>query len=169
MFFRDGYLPLILFYILILPIIGYFVKIEKVYFNHRFSIKDMVYIWFSQVVVILLLINLFLKNLWGRARPGDILDFGGDYIFSPWYEITSACSSNCSFVSGDAAVGFSIIIMYFLTKKIAYVYVSVVSGFLLGFIRIAEGGHFFSDILFAGIFVILINFILFKVYSKYYA
>ena len=165
---RDGFLPFLLVYILILPIFSQFFSIKKIFFDHSFSINDVLYVWISQVLTLLVLVNLVLKNLWGRARPGDTLNFGGEDYFSPWYEITNVCNNNCSFVSGDASVGFSIIIMYFLTKKVFYVYASVFSGFLLGFVRITEGAHFFSDILFAGLFIIFINFILYKIYSRYY-
>ena len=119
--------------------------------------------------MILIFVNLILKNLWGRARPNDVLQLGGRETFSPWYEITNACGSNCSFVSGDASVGFSIIILYLITKKIIFLYSSIVVGFVLGLIRIMAGGHFLSDIFFAGFFIVILNIILFELYKKYYA
>ena len=167
--FRDVLLPLILIYILILPIVGRFTKIDKIFFNYRFSIKEIVLLWSSQIIGVLIFVNLILKNLWGRARPKDILELGGKENFSPWYEITNVCESNCSFVSGDASVGFSIIILYLITKKIIFLYASVVAGFVFGLIRIMAGGHFLSDILFAGFFIVILNIILFELYKKYYA
>ncbi len=167
--FRDILLPLILIYILIIPIIGRFAKIDKIFFNYKFSIKEIFLLWGSQIVGVLILVNLILKNLWGRARPNDVLQLGGNETFSPWYEITDACGSNCSFVSGDASVGFSIIILYLITKKIIFLYASVVAGFVFGLIRIMAGGHFLSDIFFAGIFIVILNIILFELYKKYYA
>ena len=106
--------------------------------------------------------------MWGRARPGDILELGGKEVFTPWFEFSNACNSNCSFVSGDASVGFSIIILYFITKNSYFAYLSIGCGFLLGFIRIIAGGHFLSDILFAGLFVVLLNLIIFRFFQKYY-
>ena len=167
--FRDILLPLILIYILIIPIIGRFAKIDKIFFNYKFSIKEIFLLWGSQIVGVLILVNLILKNLWGRARPNDVLQLGGKETFSPWYEITDACGSNCSFVSGDASVGFSIIILYLITKKIIFLYASVVAGFVFGLIRIMAGGHFLSDIFFAGIFIVILNIILIALYKKYYA
>ena len=166
--FRDILLPLILIYILILPIVGRFTKINKIFFNYRFSIKEIILLWCSQILGVLIFVNLILKNLWGRARPNDILQLGGKETFSPWYEITNACGSNCSFVSGDASVGFSIIILYLITKKIIFLYASVVAGLVLGLIRIMAGGHFLSDIFFAGFFIVILNIILFELYKKYY-
>ena len=90
-------------------------------------------------------------------------------IFSPWFEITNGCETNCSFVSGDASVGFSIIILYLITKNIIFLYASFVAGLVFGLIRIMAGGHFLSDIFFAGFFIVILNIILFELYKKYYA
>ena len=98
--------------------------------------------------------ELYSKNFWGRARPNDVVGLGGKESFSPWFEITNACETNCSFVSGDASVGFSIIILYLITKKIIFLYASVVAGLALGLIRIMAGGHFLSDI-FLPVFLLL--------------
>ena len=167
--FRDILLPLILIYILILPIVGRFFKIDKIFFNYKFSIKEIVLLWISQIISVLIFVNLILKNFWGRARPNDVVELGGKESFSPWFEITNACETNCSFVSGDASVGFSIIILYLITKKIIFLYGSFVAGLVLGLIRIMAGGHFLSDIFFAGFFVVILNIILLELYKKYYA
>ena len=167
--FRDILLPLILIYILILPIAGHFFKIDKIFFNYKFTIKEIVLLWISQIISVLMFVNLTLKNFWGRARPNDVVELGGKESFSPWFEITNACETNCSFVSGDASVGFSIIILYLITKKIIFLYGSFAAGLVLGLIRIMAGGHFLSDIFFAGFFVVILNIILFELYKKYYA
>jgi len=167
--FRDILLPLIVIYILILPIVGRFTKIEKIFFNYRFSLREIFLLWISQIICVLIFVNLVLKNFWGRARPNDVMELGGKEAFSPWFEISNACETNCSFVSGDASVGFSIIILYLITKKIVFLYTSVVIGFVFGLIRIMAGGHFLSDIFFAGIFIVILNIILFDLYKKNYA
>ena len=166
--FRDILLPLILIYILILPIVGRFFKIDKIFFNYKFSIKEIVLLWISQIISVLIFVNLILKNFWGRARPNDVVELGGKESFSPWFEIRDACETNCSFVSGDASVGFSIIILYLITKNIIFLYASFVAGFVFGLIRIMAGGHFLSDIFFAGFFIVILNIILFELYKKYY-
>ena len=166
--FRDILLPLILIYMSILPILGRFFKIDKIFFNYKFSFREIFLLWISQIFSVLIFVNLILKNFWGRARPNDVKEFGGKETFSPWFEITNACETNCSFVSGDASVGFSIIILYLITKKIIFLYVSVVAGLILGLIRIMAGGHFLSDIFFAGFFIVILNIILFELYKKYY-
>lgn len=165
--FRDYLLPVILFYVLILPIIGKVFNINIIYLNYRFSFKEIFLIWSSQIITTLIVVNLFLKKFWGRVRPEDILQLGGIDVFTPWYKISSACSTNCSFVSGDASVGFSVVILYFITKKIAFLYAALFLGFIIGLVRIMAGAHFISDIFFAGLFVVIINLIIFILYKKY--
>ncbi|MDC3021834.1 phosphatase PAP2 family protein [Pelagibacteraceae bacterium] len=167
-FFREVLLPFILLYILVLPVVGRFTKIDNIFFNYKFNVKEIFLLWGSQVIIVLIFVNFVLKNFWGRARPNDVLELGGKEIFSPWYEMSNTCLTNCSFVSGDASVGFSIIILYLITKKIIFLYASIISGFLLGLIRIVAGGHFLSDIFFAGFFIVILNIILFELYKKYY-
>ena len=75
---------------------------------------------------------------------------------------------NCSFVSGDAAVGFSLIALYFVTKNKMFFYLSVTAGCSMGLIRILAGAHFLSDIIFSGLVLLIINFIFFKIYKKFY-
>ena len=168
-FFRDILLPIILVYILVLPIISILIPIKKLYFSYKFSIKKIFFIWITLIINLIFIINLFFKNVWGRSRPGDILELGGKDVFSPWYQISHACTSNCSFVSGDAAVGFSLIVLYFLSNNLKYAYLSIIFGLLLGMVRIAEGGHFLSDIVFSAIIVFFFSFIIKKYFfNKFY-
>jgi len=160
--FRDILLPIILIYTLVLPIISKLIPINKLYFGYNFSTKEILFVWTTLFINLILIINLFFKNFWGRARPGDVLELGGKDDFSSWYQISDACTSNCSFVSGDAAVGFSLIALYLVSNNLKYVYLSIIFGFILGLIRIAEGGHFLSDVIFSAIIVFLFSFIIKK-------
>ena len=67
-------------------------------------------------------------------------------------------------------MGFLLILFYFITKKNAYIYLGLILGSVLGFIRIVAGGHFFSDIVLSQIVVtitVLASFILYKkLYDK---
>ena len=168
--FRRFLLPFLVMYIFILPIVGIIFPIHKVFFDFRFSFKDIVFIWASGIITLVLVVNVLLKNAWGRVRPNDILQFGGEDIFTPWYKLGDSCVSNCSFVSGDASVGFMLIIFYFITKKIIFFYLAISFGLALGFIRIIAGGHFFSDIIFSQIVVtttVTASYILYKkLYDK---
>ena len=165
--FREILIPIIIFYLSILPAFTNYPIIKTLYLGYKFSWKEIVFLWLSQIFTLILFINLILKNFWGRARPNDILEFGGDKVFTPWFQFTNACQANCSFVSGDSSVGFSIVILYLITKKIEFLYASLVFGFAIGFIRIIAGGHFFSDVLFSGAIIIILNLIIFQIYKKY--
>ena len=83
----------------------------------------------------IIIVNFFLKGFWGRARPNDILELGGKEEFTPWFKITDACLTNCSFVSGDASVGFSLIILFFLTKNKNFYWLALCAGIFLGIIE----------------------------------
>jgi lipid A 4'-phosphatase len=167
-FFRKILLPLILIYVFVLPLVLRFFPLQKIYFGYKFTLSEIVYIWVSGAVTMLLVVNILLKNMWGRARPNDVSYFNGFQDFTPWYKISDACSSNCSFVSGDSSVGFFLIVFYFITKKNAYLYLGLILGSLLGFIRIAAGGHFFSDIIFSQIVVTVTILVSFVLYKKFY-
>ena len=166
--FREILLPILLIYILVVPLVGKYLRFEIVFFGYKFSYKEIILIWISQAISVGIIINLILKNFWGRARPEDVLIFNGNKAFTPWYQISKGCETNCSFVSGDASVGFAIIILYFITKNNFYLYSSLVFGSSLGIIRIMAGGHFFSDVVFSGIIVISINLLIYKVFNKKY-
>ncbi len=43
--FREFLLPLLALYVFIMPIISIFVPIKKIYFGHRFRLKEIVFIW----------------------------------------------------------------------------------------------------------------------------
>ena len=42
-----------------------------------------------------LLTNVLLKDHWGRPRPIDVRQFGGDYRFKPWWDPRGDCPNNC--------------------------------------------------------------------------
>jgi len=97
-------------------------------------------------------VNLTLKDNVDRARPKQITQFGGDKQFTPAFVISDQCESNCSFVCGHAAAGFSFIALAMVFKgrrKQWIFYSAVAAGFLIGLVRIIQGGHFLSDVFFA--------------------
>lgn len=101
-----------------------------------------------------LVTNLVLKDQWGRARPVQIEQFGGPGTFTPAMVMSDQCERNCSFVAGDPSVGFWFLVFAFLASRfrLAIAAGAVSLGLALGLMRIAQGGHFFSDVLFSGLF-----------------
>lgn len=102
--------------------------------------------------------NLGFKDHWGRARPQTVVEFGGEKLFSPPLIKSTECPRNCSFVSGEAS---SIYLLWFAAAFLfpsaarAWILSGVFLGSLCGFVRMAEGAHFFSDVIFAGILMAL--------------
>lgn len=111
--------------------------------------RTAIFIILSFTIPSLLVVESVLKEHWGRARPSQITQFGGDSQFTPAWEITEQCESNCSFSSGEAANAFAYIALIFIAGKrrrtVAVVVLTVAS--LVGLMRMAQGGHFFSDVI----------------------
>lgn len=101
-----------------------------------------------------LLAHGVLKENWGRARPVQVSQFGGEASFTPPWQPTSECRRNCSFVSGHAGTGFALIALGALAaprRRRFWLVTGWSAGLLLGALRIAQGGHFLSDVLFGGL------------------
>lgn len=114
-----------------------------------------------------LFVNTIFKDNFGRARPSQITEFGGEKPFSRAFEIAKNCPKNCSFVSGHASVGFYFTAISFITGGVissVFFFGSLFLGFLIGLVRIAQGGHFFSDVFFSGVIVIAINYFLYMLF-----
>ena len=94
-----------------------------------------------------LIVNFGFKDHFGRARPRNVVEFGGSQTFTPAFALSSQCRKNCSFSSGEAAAGFfSIAIVYALgRRRRAIVATAVAFGMVVSIARIAAGAHFFSD------------------------
>ena len=111
-----------------------------------------------------LLVNVLLKQNWGRARPVMVEAFGGDKLFTPPFEIAGQCSLNCSFVSGEAAsAAVMVIVLAVLCRSVfpgrlrVTAYVALGGLFMLASgMRVASGRHFLSDVVFAGLFMLVL-------------
>jgi lipid A 4'-phosphatase len=104
-------------------------------------------------------VNAVLKDHWGRARPAQVIEFGGPWTFTPWYRVGLECPENCSFVSGEMAGATYLFAPASLTpppyRPYAYALVAVYAG-AVGLLRIAYGGHFFSDVALSALVTLLI-------------
>lgn len=98
--------------------------------------------------------NVILKDGWGRARPVQIKEFGGLNKYSLPIVPSDQCRRNCSFVAGEASMMYATFFASaFLFPAIGGILVAAGVGFglLAGFIRISQGAHFLSDVIFAGV------------------
>jgi lipid A 4'-phosphatase len=106
-----------------------------------------------------LLTNVLLKEHWGRPRPIDVREFAGRETFVAWWDPRGGCLHNCSFVAGEGAGAFWALAPAALAppqwRPLAYG-AALGFGAATGTLRIAFGGHFFSDVVFSGVFTFLI-------------
>src|SRR5262245_29404707 len=103
-----------------------------------------------------LIVNLTLKDNFGRARPRNIVEFGGTKHFTPAFTFSRECNTNCSFSSGDAAGAFfSIALALALSQRRRVFALALALGVLVSIARISSGAHFFSDTV-TSFFVMLI-------------
>lgn len=99
-----------------------------------------------------LLVHTLLKDGMGRPRPRDVQIFMGSTDYVPVFVTSQFCQTNCSFVSGHAAVGFAIMSIGMLStrkRRRFWLALGLISGSAIGLARIAQGGHFFSDVIFS--------------------
>lgn len=101
--------------------------------------------------------GLLLKDHWGRARPVQVVQFGGDKTFTPAWVISDQCDKNCSFVSGHASGAFAWMALawVFPRRRRAWLWGGLAWGMLISLVRLLQGGHFLSDVIFAGLLVYL--------------
>lgn len=112
-----------------------------------------------------LIVNAIFKDHWGRPRPKQIEQFGGDLTYRPVWSKGPAGQGK-SFPSGHAAMGFYLLAPFFILrshhKKWAFAFLAIGGGYglLMGFGRMLQGDHFASDILWSGGFIYFCGLIL---------
>ena len=98
-----------------------------------------------------MIINSVLKPHWGRPRPREIIDFGGEHRFVLIGDF-GPCAGNCSFPCGHASMGFYLLVPAFLfgSERRRWSYACFLAGglagLLIGLARIIQGGHYPSDV-----------------------
>jgi lipid A 4'-phosphatase len=106
-----------------------------------------------------LLVNSGLKEHSHRPRPSEIVEFGGSMTFRPFYQFDGGCRRNCSFVSGEASTAFWTLAPASLAPapvRLEAVTAALAFGTATSLLRMAFGGHFLSDVVFAGLFTVLV-------------
>jgi lipid A 4'-phosphatase len=99
-----------------------------------------------------LLANTLLKDHSHRPRPYQTDVFGGDEAFRPFYTFDGACRRNCSFVSGEGATSAWTLGPALLVPP-PWQGVAIAASLALALcsatLRMAFGGHYLSDSVFA--------------------
>jgi membrane-associated phospholipid phosphatase len=116
-----------------------------------------------------------LKRFWQRPRPKQITLFGSTYPFCPIYTryVGPADRHLRSLPSGHATMGFYFFSLYFLGRrtkkswlKILGLIAACTMGGLLSWIRLYQGGHYFSDIVTSALIMWLTAYFLDRLFAK---
>lgn len=132
-----------------------------IYWRKHWTALDLARCWFLVAVLVIgpgLVANAIFKDNWGRARPREVVELGGTKPFTPPLLPATSCSRNCSFVSGEASSMFALFLAPALLLpgiRITLIGMAVCLGMAAGAIRMMQGAHFLSDVLFAGVFMAL--------------
>jgi membrane-associated PAP2 superfamily phosphatase len=106
-----------------------------------------------------ILTNLTFKTYWGRPRPIVVTEFAGTNQFVPWWDPRGSCPKNCSFFSGEGATAFWTYAPAALAppqwRPAAYA-AATVFGVVTSGLRMAFGGHFFTDVAISGLVSFLV-------------
>jgi len=101
-----------------------------------------------------LLVNVGLKDHWHRPRPVQVTAFGGPDAFRPFDTRDGQCRRNCSFVSGEGSSSFWTVAPALLAPppwRTLALGAALLFAAATGLLRMAFGGHFLSDTLFAAL------------------
>lgn len=124
--------------------------------------------WRSPLLAVLLtlvlgagfIVHTLLKDHWGRPRPKQVIEFGGKQQFRTWYEpnFFHQPEPSRSFPCGHCTMGFFFFSAAFALRRTGherwshfFLVYAFAMGFFLGLSRIAQGGHFVTDVLMSGI------------------
>lgn len=122
----------------------------------HFGGRELVYILLVGAVGSGLIVNVVLKEQWGRARPAQTQHFGGDKHFTPAFVLSDAQGK--SFSSGHTSGAFALLALVFLARRRrrAVATAVIAYGAAVSLARIAAGGHFLSDV-FVSVFIMYIT------------
>jgi lipid A 4'-phosphatase len=155
---RDG--AMVIAWALALPaIVALIVKLVRPDRPLLMSGRAIIFLLLTLTLSAGVLTNLTFKSYWGRPRPVTVTQFNGNQAFVPWWDPRGACARNCSFFSGEGATAFWTYAPAALTppawRPAAYA-AATVFGVTTSLLRMAFGGHFFTDVAIAGLVTFLV-------------
>jgi lipid A 4'-phosphatase len=112
-----------------------------------------------------LIVNGILKDHWGRARPRQIVEFSGRQEYTQ--PLVPSGAHGKSFPCGHCSVGYLYASGWWLWRRkhptlaVLSLVTGLTLGTMLGFGRMAAGGHFLSDNLWSGLIALGVAHILY--------
>lgn len=119
--------------------------------------------WHSPALVLVLslligsglIVHELFKEHWGRPRPKQVIEFGGEQPFRPYYYPNfHPPEPSKSFSCGHCTMGFYFFALALVARRLQYrktfwtaLLLALALGISLSLARIAQGGHFLSDTL----------------------
>jgi membrane-associated PAP2 superfamily phosphatase len=145
---------------LVLPaIVALVVKMARPDRPLLISGRAAMFLLITMVLAAGVLTNLTFKSYWSRPRPVVVTEFNGPLDFVPWWDPRGRCDKNCSFFSGEGATAFWTFAPAALTppawRPLAYA-AATLFGIVTSVLRMAFGGHFFTDVAAAGLVTFLV-------------
>jgi len=143
--------------------------------------------WRPQALLLILVLavgagfltNIILKDHWGRPRPKQLEAFGGDREFRAFYNpdfYSHRSDYYKSFPCGHCTSGFFFLAFVAIGRRIQNRRVELAGwilglgfGIILGLTRIAQGGHFLSDVLMGGLLMWLVIYAFDRLIDEEYA
>lgn len=161
-FARDG--AMWIAWAIALPaIVALVVKLVRPHRPLLISGRAIVFLLVSLLLAAGILTNLTFKSYWGRPRPVVVTQFNGESTFVPWWDPRGGCGRNCSFFSGEGATAFWTYAPAALAppawRPFAFA-AATVFGVITSVLRMAFGGHFFTDVAAAGLVTFLVIWLL---------
>ncbi len=104
--------------------------------------------------------HTLLKDHWGRPRPRQVIEFGGNQHFRPFYlpNVFHQPEPSKSFPCGHCTMGFYFFSVALFCKRLKhrslyyfFFVFALILGSALGVARMMMGAHFLSDVLMTGI------------------
>lgn len=145
----------------VVAVVGRWATQRRVWWQSRDTRRACVFLALLLIVGPGLIINSGFKSMWGRPRPSECVQFGGERRFAPVGVAVQQLKPNSSFPSGHAAIAFYWMAPGFVLAHrqrrlaLAFFASGTAYGLAMGAIRISQGGHFLSDVIWAGAIVYL--------------
>ena len=151
---------MVIAWLLVMPaLVALIVKLVRPDRKLLISGRAMVFLLVTLILSAVIITNLTFKSYWGRPRPVVVTEFNGPEKFVAWWDPRGDCARNCSFFSGEGATAFWTYAPAALApptlRPIAYA-AATVFGVVTSLLRMAFGGHFFTDVAIAGLVTFLV-------------